>query len=148
MTNERQQKILELVQSCEIETQSELAKRLAATGIQATQATLSRDIRKLGLTKEPAGGGHQHYVLPKVIAVDAQTRLRTIFRESVVSVTRAQNLVIIKTLPGLAPAACAAIDKMEIQGLAGSIAGDDTAFLALVDDDCAEVLCRTMKKAL
>ncbi len=139
---------MELISTYDIETQSELARRLAAMGIRTTQATLSRDIRALGLSKEPSASGRQRYVAAKNRAVDTKERLRSIFRECVVSVTRAQNLVVIKTLPGLAPAACAAIDRMDIPGLAGTIAGDDTAFLALSDDDAAEALCRNMRRGL
>ncbi len=148
MKNERQEKISQIVANSVISTQSELVEELRRAGINATQATVSRDIRELGLVREQTPSGRTRYVPPRVRTVDEQARLRNIFRECVISVERAQNLVVIKTLPGLAPAACSAIDKMNIRVLVGTIAGDDTAFLAMRDDDAAEEICRRMSKIL
>ncbi len=148
MRTERQEKILEIVEKTPVSTQKELVEALARAGFPATQATVSRDIRTLGLVREQTPGGRARYARPKVRTADEQSRLRNIFRECVVSVDRAQNLVVVKTLPGLAPAACSAIDKMNIRVLVGTIAGDDTAFLALRDDDSAEEIRRRMAKLL
>lgn len=148
MKYERQEKIAEIVANTAIATQSELVEALKRAGIPATQATVSRDIRDMRLTREQTPGGKVRYSLPKNRSVDEQARLRSIFRECVVSVDRAQNLVVIKTLPGLAPAACSAVDKMNIRVLVGTIAGDDTAFLAMRDDDAAEEICRRMMRML
>lgn len=148
MKNERQEKIIEVITHTAIATQSELVEVLKRAGIPATQATVSRDIKELRLVREQTPGGRYRYVLPKTRTVDEQARLRNIFRECVVSVDRAQNLVVIRTLPGLAPAACSAVDKMNIRVLVGTIAGDDTAFLAMRDDDAAEEICRRMGRML
>lgn len=135
----RQEKILRLIEKYDIETQHQLMDHLRAEGVKATQATLSRDIRDLHLVKELSPSGAYRYVaVAKESFSDYDTRLRKIFRESVVSYTVAQNLLVIKTLPGLANAACSALDSMNIPNLAGSIAGDDTAFLAMKDNAAAE----------
>ncbi len=148
MSNPRQDKIAELVANNIIGTQAELVAALSRAGFPAAQATVSRDIKALRLVRERTPQGRYRYVLPKTKTVDVEERLRTIFRECVTSIDRAQNIVVIKTLPGLAPAACAAIDKMSLRSLVGTIAGDDTAFLAMRDDDAAEEICRRMRKIL
>ena len=137
MKSARQEKILEIIEKYEIETQNQLMERLRAEGVKSTQATLSRDIRDLHLVKEQKDGYS-----------DYDTRLRKIFRESVVSYAVAQNLLIIKTLPGLANAACSALDSMSIPSLIGSIAGDDTAFIAMKDNSSAEHFYREIANLL
>ena len=135
----RQETILELIGSRDIETQNDLTTALNELGIVSTQATISRDIRELGLTKEQSPEGGYRYVPPRQRTVPGHVdRLRTIFKESVTRVDIAQNLVVIQTLPGLAPAACAAIDGMGYPGLVGTLAGDDTAFLAMTDTPTAD----------
>ncbi len=146
--NERQEKIVEIVSRGSVGTQAELMAALEKEGFHAAQATLSRDIKALRLTRERTPQGRTRYVLPRERAVDTEARLRAIFAQCVTEIDRAQNLVVIKTLPGLASAACAAIDKMSIRTLVGTIAGDDTAFLAMRDDDAAEDLLRRMRKIL
>ena len=148
MRNERQEMIVEIITRKTIGTQAELAHELEREGIHACQATLSRDISALRLTRERTAKGRYRYILPRERAVDVEARLRTIFSQCVTGIDRAQNLVVIKTLPGLASAACASIDKMSIRTLVGTIAGDDTAFLAMRDDDAAEELCRRMRKLI
>ncbi len=148
MSNPRQDKIAQLVANSIIGTQAELVAALEKAGFTAAQATVSRDIKALGLIRQRTAQGRYRYVLPKTKTVDVEERLRTIFRECVTSIDRAQNIVVIKTLSGLAPAACAAIDKMALRSLVGTIAGDDTAFLAMRDDDAAEEICRKMRKIL
>ena len=141
MKSLRQERILELIAQRDIETQHSLAQALKETGLDSTQATISRDIRELGLTKELGPSGGYRYVAPRQSAVPGHgDRLRTIFKESVIQVTVAQNLVVVKTYPGLASAACAAIDSTEYPGLVGTIAGDDTAFLAMEDEAAAKQL--------
>ena len=138
MKSDRQSKILQIIAEKQIETQNQLIQALRETGCTSTQATVSRDMRELRLMKELVENGHYRYVAPSSHAGNEhKDRLRTIFRESVSSFHCAQNLVIIKTLPGLASAACAAIDSMEIPGLVGSLAGDDTMFLAMEDNAAA-----------
>lgn len=137
----RQSVILEIIAEQEIETQHQLLQALAERGVKSTQATLSRDIKDMRLVKELGPNGKYRYVTAaKQENDDFEQRLKKIFRESVISYDVAQNLFIIKTLPGLAPAACSAIDAMDIKGLVGSLAGDDTAFLAMKDTESAQNL--------
>ena len=136
----RQSVILEIIAEQEIETQHQLLHALAERGIKSTQATLSRDIKELRLVKELGSSGNYRYAAAKPAGDDFDRRLKKIFRESVISYDVAQNLLIIKTLPGLASAACSALDSMEVSGLVGTLAGDDTAFLALRDNESAKAL--------
>ena len=149
MKSARQEKILEIIGKYEIETQNQLMERLLAEGVKSTQATLSRDIRDLHLVKEMGPSGTYRYVTgAKDAFSDHDARLRKIFRECVLSYAVAQNLLVIRTLPGLANAACSALDGMNILGLVGSIAGDDTAFLAMRDNASAERFCKEIEKLL
>jgi transcriptional regulator of arginine metabolism len=149
MKSFRQEKILEIITTQEIETQNQLIEALAKEGLSSTQATLSRDIRELRLVKELGPNGKHKYVSPAEGGVmNYAERLRTIFRESVTSLACAQNIVVIKTLPGMANAACSAIDSMAIRTIVGSLAGDDTAFLAMTDSQAAEVFCAEIKTML
>ena len=142
MKNTRQNLILQIISEQSIETQAQLIEALAAHGIASTQATLSRDIKELHLVKELGVDGKHHYAVSgKKKNNDHEQRLRKIFRESVTSYAVAQNIIVIKTLPGLANAACATLDNMHIETLAGTLAGDDTAFLAMVSNKAAEDFC-------
>ena len=134
----RQSVILEIISERDIETQHQLMQALAERGIKSTQATLSRDIKDMRLVKELGPNGTYRYVqAAKPEQDDSSERLRKILKESLVSFDLAQNLLVIKTLPGLAPAACSAIDGMHIENLVGTLAGDDTAFLAMRDNESA-----------
>ena len=134
----RQSVILEIISERDIETQHQLMQALAERGIKSTQATLSRDIKDMRLVKELGPNGNYRYVqAAKPEQDDSSERLRKILKESLVSFDLAQNLLVIKTLPGLAPAACSAIDGMHIENLVGTLAGDDTAFLAMRNNDSA-----------
>ncbi len=134
MKNARQKKILEIIEEREIETQNQLIAALNEYGFKSTQATVSRDMRELRLVKELSKSGGYKYAAPAENgSPNYSERLRTIFRESVTSCASAQNIVVLKPLPGLAPAACSAIDAMNIRELVGTLAGDDTAFLAMED---------------
>jgi len=145
----RQEKIIEIISKRNIETQNQLMSALLAVGIKSTQATLSRDIRDLHLVKELTGEGTYRYVLGSRDGVsDFDQRLKKIFRESVVDYAVAQNIIVIKTLPGLANAACSALDNMDIYNLVGSIAGDDTAFLAMKDNASAEHFSKEIESLL
>lgn len=141
MKRERHQKILEIIAANRIETQWDLLRELQRCGIETTQATLSRDLRELRLRKETDSTGHTHYVASPDSGTGASGRLHMIFRESVTDCRTAQNLVVVKTGSGLAGAACAAIDTMSFEGLVGSLAGDDTIFLAMEDSAAAVRLC-------
>lgn len=141
MKPSRQNVILEIIEQQNIETQNQLLEALAERGIKSTQATLSRDIKDMRLVKELGPNGSYRYTAPaRVEQEDLSPKLKTIFRESLVSYDLAQNILVIKTLPGLAPASCSALDKMEIEGLVGTLAGDDTAFLAMRDNEHAKRL--------
>lgn len=146
MKEHRQQKILDIISSQDIDTQNQLIEELKKVGVHSTQATVSRDIKELRLIKELTPKGIYRYAVPSVDASDHTEKLRTIFRECVTSYVCAQNIVVIKTLPGLAPAACSALDKMNIDDLAGTLAGDDTAFLAMRNNESAERLCSEISK--
>lgn len=134
----RQSVILEIISARDIETQHQLMEALAERGIKSTQATLSRDIKDMRLIKELGPNGNYRYVqAARPEQDDSSQRLRKILKESLVSFDIAQNLLVIKTLPGLASAACSAIDGMHIENLVGTLAGDDTAFLAMRDNESA-----------
>ena len=139
MKSSRQNIILEIIEKENIETQADLMEALRQRGIDTTQATLSRDIRELHLVKDSSGSGKARYIRPEINSRAADERLRTILKQSVLKAETARNLIVLKTLPGLAPAACSAFDGMNIDGLAGTIAGDDTCFLAFKDDYLAEM---------
>lgn len=145
----RQSIIMEIISENDIETQNQLMEALAARGIKSTQATLSRDIKDMRLVKELGGSGKYRYTASgNAEASGYLDRLKKIFRECVTSYATAQNLIIIKTLPGLANAACSTLDSMDIPDLVGSLAGDDTAFLAMTDSAAAEHLCREISRML
>ena len=149
MKNERQSKILEIIESEPIDTQEQLQQRLQAQGIACTQATISRDIKQLHLVKEPMGQGRYRYAVSvQRSRLNVADKLRTIFRESIVSVDSAQNIVVVKTMAGLANAAGAALDSMSIPTMAGSLAGDDTAILIMRDGESARVLCEEIHEML
>ena len=149
MKSARQETILAIIAEENIETQNQLMDALAQRGVKSTQATLSRDIRDLHLVKELSPEGIYRYTAGgKESVFDHDTRLKKIFRESIVDYAVAQNLVVIKTLPGLAAAACSTLDGMSIPHLVGTIAGDDTAFLAMKDNAAAERFCSEIEKLL
>ena len=149
MKNERQNKILEIIASREIETQEQLQEQLLLQGISCTQATISRDIKQLHLVKEPVGQGRYRYAASvHRHSLNVADKLRTIFRESIVSVDSAQNIVVIKTMSGLANGAAAAIDGMGISSMVGSLAGDDTALLIMRDMESARSFCEEIHEML
>lgn len=142
MKNERQGKILEIIKAESIETQEQLQQRLLDIGIVCTQATISRDIKQLHLIKEPIGQGKYRYAISiQRKRLNIADKLRTILRESIVSIDHAQNLVVIKTMSGLASAAATALDSMRVNGVVGSVAGDDTVLLVARDTKTAQELC-------
>ena len=131
MKQARHKIILDLIANEMIATQEQLTQRLQEMRCPTTQATVSRDIRELGLHKTlDAASGLYHYSAP-TDPIGASARLNIIFREAVLSCESAQNLVVIRTMPGLAGAAGAAIDSLPYDGIAGTISGDDTVFVAM-----------------
>lgn len=127
----RQGKILELIKSFEIETQEELTSQLKNMGINVTQATVSRDIKELGLVKVLSKSGKYKYVAIDNNQDHSLDRLINIFKNSIISIKPAGQLLIIKTLPGAAQVSGSAIDALGIDEIIGTIAGDDTVFLAI-----------------
>jgi len=149
MKNDRQSKILEIIEAENIETQEQLLECLQSQGISSTQATISRDIKQLHLIKEPVGRGiYKYAVSGNRTKLNFAEKLRTIFRESITSIDSAQNIVVVKTMPGLASAACAALDDMDLGYMLGSLAGDDTAFLVMKDTESAVGFCREIQEML
>lgn len=147
MKMKRQAKILELIESKDIETQEQLLEELNTHGFFTTQATISRDIKELRVIKEQGSGGVYRYsAAPKQMEPTFTARLDNIFKQSIVSCDHAQNIVVIKTMPGLASAACSAIDAMNLDMIVGTLAGDDTAFLLMRDTAAAVALCADFKR--
>ncbi|WP_405379290.1 arginine repressor [Phascolarctobacterium sp.] len=127
----RHAKIKEIIDKHKIETQEDLAAALRGQGIDVTQATVSRDIKELMLVKVPDSNGHYHYAYPKDHGVMLNLdRLHRTFHDSIVSVRHSDTLVVIRTLPGTAQAVAFAVDYMKWPEVLGSIAGDDTVFIA------------------
>ena len=148
MKNDRQSMILEIISQENIETQEQLLVRLQERGITSTQATISRDIKELRLVKELAGGGYRYASSDRRGLADSDIRLRNIFKEGVTSVDVAQNIVVVRTMPGLASAACSALDNMDISGMVASLAGDDVGILIMRDNDLAEQFIQEVHKLL
>ena len=149
MKLDRQAVIREIISSQVIETQNQLMDALAECGVRSTQATVSRDIREMRLVKDMGPDGRYRYKLPeKDTTPEFDVKLRKIFRESITSYEVAQNIVVLKTLPGLASAACSALDSMKLPHLVGSLAGDDTAFLAMSDMGSATEFCKLIEEML
>lgn len=135
MKLERHSKIVELIGKYEIETQEELADRLREEGFRVTQATVSRDIRELKLTKMQGESGRQRYVVMHTQGVLSDKYIR-ILKDGYVSMDMAQNILVVKTVSGMAMAVAAALDAIHFQEIVGCIAGDDTIMCAVrsVDD--------------
>ena len=149
MKNDRQTRILEIIEREPIDTQEQLQQRLLEEGITCTQATISRDIKQLHLIKEPIGQGKYRYAVSvQRNRLNVADKLRTIFRESIISVDYAQNIVVIKTMAGLANAAAAALDSMNIPYMVGSLAGDDTDLLVMRDMESARSFCEEIHEML
>lgn len=146
MKAKRQAKILELIQKYEIETQEELSSYLTNEGFEVTQATVLRDIRELKLTKISLDSGKQKYTVLSDAKEQISAKLVRVFREGFLSLDMAQNILVIKTVSGMANAVCAAIDAMQIPGIVGSIAGDDTIFCVVRTVDDAALTMKTLRK--
>lgn len=127
----RQSKIIELITKYEVETQDELAELLERAGYYVTQATISRDIRELKLTKIATAGGRQKYIALQSQEAGLAEKYVRVLRDGYVSMDMAQNIIVIKTVSGMAMAVAAALDAMHIEGIVGCIAGDDTIMCAI-----------------
>lgn len=149
MKNHRQNKILELISTQNIETQEQLLKALQDCGFQSTQATVSRDIKELRIIKTLDGvGGYRYCVAHKSESEHFDDRFQIIFRECVTRVDCAQNLIVIKTMPGLAAAAGANIDAQHIPEVVGCLSGDDTTLVIMRDLESAAKFSAEIRKML
>ena len=142
----RHTKILELIEKYDIETQDELAAKLREEGFDVTQATVSRDIRELKLTKIPTSNGKQKYAVIGDSGEAMAQKYERVLREAFISVDMAQNILVIKTVAGMANAVCAAIDAMNMKEIVGSVAGDDTIMCAVRTVDDTLLLMKKIRK--
>lgn len=149
MKSQRQAKILEIISNKNIETQEQLLAELQAEGFRGTQATISRDIKELRIVKELTSLGTYRYTISTSdLGSTFSARLNTIFRECVISFDYAQNIIVVRTLPGLASAAGSAIDAMNLNTIVGTLAGDDTVMIVMRDTNAAATLCGEIKSLL
>ncbi len=145
----RQDKILEIVLSKSICTQEELLEELKKENFLVTQATVSRDIKELKLVKEMDAKGSYRYVTSAKKKMDLVTsKFGAIFNESVINVDYVKNMVVIKCHSGMANAACATLDSIDLCGIAGTIAGDDTIFVLMRTDEYATKFTKEIYKAI
>ncbi len=146
MKSQRQAKIMEIISTKNVETQEQLLSELLSEGFRCTQATISRDIKEMRIVKELTSMGSYRYTTSSnEIGGTFTSKLNTIFRECVVSYDYAQNMIVIRTLPGLASAAGSAIDTMNLSAVIGTLAGDDTVFVVMRDNNAAAAFCGEIK---
>ena len=131
MKSRRQETILKIIKEQDVETQEELTRLLAKAGFSSTQGTVSRDIRELKLTKVTGENGRQKYMERQVEDIHVSSKYRRVLSEGIMGMESAENILVIKTVPGMAMACGAAIDSISLKYVAGCIAGDDTIFCAV-----------------
>lgn len=146
MKTKRQSKILELIRKNDIETQEELLAHLIDDGFAVTQATVSRDIREMKLTKISTEGGKQKYAALNERVENMSEKYVRVLRDGFVSMDVAQNILVIKTVSGMAGAVCASIDAMNIHEIVGSIAGDDTIMCAIRTTEDTVAIMKKLRK--
>lgn len=148
MKKSRHQKIKELIEQYEIETQEELADKLRKAGYAVTQATVSRDIRELKLSKVPMGDGKQKYTI--LIHSDhyLSDKYIRVLKDGFVSMDMAQNILVVKTVSGMAMAVAAALDAMKLKEIVGSIAGDDTIMMAVRTVEDTQIVMEKIRNVL
>ena len=145
----RQELILSLIAEQDIETQEHLLQLLAEKGVHTTQATISRDIKQLRIIKElTPSGAYRYRASTKPVEHAFNTKLNLIFKQCVTSVDYAQNMIVIKTMPGLASAACSALDTLGLSEVLGTLAGDDTCFVVLRDNESASTICSEIREQI
>ena len=148
MKAKRQNKIIELIQNHDVETQEELADLLQEAGYKVTQATISRDIRELNLTKVSVDGKGQKYMVLQGSEAGMNERYIRVLREGFISMDMAQNILVINTVSGMAMAVAAALDAMQIREIVGCIAGDDTIMCAIRSTEQTAEVMRQIEKLL
>lgn len=145
MKKSRQEKIVEIIRDNDVETQEELAGRLCDAGFTVTQATVSRDIRELKLSKVSAGDGRQKYAVLKQGGGPVEDKYFRVLRDGFSSVDMAQSILVVKTVSGMAMAVGAAIDALHFPEVVGCIAGDDAIFVAVRTAEETETLMEKLK---
>lgn len=149
MKSQRQAKILEIISTRNVETQEQLLAALQKEGFRGTQATISRDIRELRIVKELTNMGTYRYTASSnEMTGTFSSKMNTIFRECVIGYDYAQNIIVIRTLPGLASAAGSAIDAMNLSLVVGTLAGDDTVMVVMRDNNAAAAFCGEIKNLI
>lgn len=149
MKSQRQAKIIEIISNRNVETQEQLLALLQQEGFRGTQATISRDIKELRIVKELTSLGSYRYTAgSNEVTGSFSARLNTIFRECVTGFDYAQNIIVIRTLPGLASAAGSAIDSMSMSMVVGTLAGDDTVMVVMRDNNAAAAFCGEIKNLI
>ncbi len=143
--NARQEMIIKLIKEHDISTQEELTAKVKAAGFEATQATCSRDIKELGIIKITMPDKTTKYAVLDRTGDVAPGRLLAVFANSLISVQSAMNMLVIKTLPGMAAAAASALDSMHLEDVVGTIAGDDTVFACATGPSEAQALVVTIR---
>lgn len=146
MKNARQKKILELIERYDIDTQETLIDKLAEAGYATTQTTISRDIKQLKLVKGMTSKGSYKYIVPEVKKNGAAPILNSALTESVTKIEAAENIVVVKTLSGMANAVAVCIDSLNDASIVGSVAGDDTILIVVKSSELALKLEEELKK--
>lgn len=144
MKKTRHNKVIEIIEEHDVETQEELANYLRQDGFQVTQATVSRDIRELKLTKAPVGGGRQKYVALRQDDCRQEDKYIRALKDGLTSMDMAQHILVVRTVSGMAMAAAAAIDALKMKEVVGCIAGDDTIMIAVKTPEDAKTLMDTI----
>ena len=145
MKKERQEKIREIIENYKIDTQDELIKKLKENGFSATQATMSRDIKDLKLTKISDGINGYYYVFPNTMSVSDINKLNASLTNLIISVTNAMNIIVIKTHAGMAQAVATGIDNIKSEEILGCVAGDDTIIVVTNSTDIAQSIGARIK---
>ncbi len=148
MKTKRQSKILELIRNNDVETQEELQAYLVQEGFEVTQATVSRDIRDMKLTKIATNTGKQKYVALNDNSEDLSEKYIRVLKDGYISMDMAQNILVIKTVSGMAGAVCASIDAMNFHEIVGSIAGDDTIMCAIRTTEDTVAIMKRLRKII
>ncbi|MBQ8321909.1 MAG: arginine repressor [Clostridia bacterium] len=147
MKNARQQKILELIEKYDIDTQETLINRLKENGYNVTQTTISRDIRQLNLVKGVSSKGEYKYVAPGARRTDSIPVLSSAITDSVIKIAAAGNIVVVRTFSGMANALAVCVDSLHHDDIVGSVAGDDTILLVVNDNESATNLASELRAA-
>ena len=149
MKSKRQAKIMEIISNRNVETQEQLLQELQRAGFRSTQATISRDIKELRIVKELTSFGTYRYTAATADSSGTfSSKLNTIFRECITGFDYAQNIIVVRTMPGLASAAASAIDAMNMSVVVGTLAGDDTVMIVMRDNNAAAAFCGEIQNLL